>query len=163
VDFTDSQLWVGVILSTDALIVYDPSIQVEGQSQIIVYSVGRELIRQFDPIKIRSMVNTVHGERRDDSLRKYAEWKQLAGLRIEAERLRIEVEADIKRQFIIARHKSFLEEKGKPYEGTNARRVMRHRLTYCWSCKQHLDNDIDIECAACGWIICNCGACGCGY
>ena len=39
----------------------------------------------------------------------------------------------------------------------------RHRVTKCWDCKEHLDNAIDLECVACGWILCQCGACGCGY
>ena len=39
----------------------------------------------------------------------------------------------------------------------------RHRVTHCWFCKGHLDNAVDLECVACGWILCQCGACGCGY
>jgi hypothetical protein len=26
-----------------------------------------------------------------------------------------------------------------------------------------LDNAVDVECVACDWIICVCGACGCGF
>ena len=39
----------------------------------------------------------------------------------------------------------------------------RHRVTHCYSCKTSLDNAMDAECVACGWIVCRCGACGCGY
>lgn len=38
-----------------------------------------------------------------------------------------------------------------------------HRVTHCYACKKPLDNSIDLECVACGWIICKCGACGCGW
>lgn len=38
----------------------------------------------------------------------------------------------------------------------------RHRVAHCHNCKGHLDNSIHIECFKCEWIICECGACGCG-
>jgi hypothetical protein len=38
-----------------------------------------------------------------------------------------------------------------------------HRITHCWNCSSGLDNSVNPECPACGWIQCECGACGCGY
>jgi hypothetical protein len=38
-----------------------------------------------------------------------------------------------------------------------------HRVTHCYSCKMHLESDLFMECSACRWIVCICGACGCGY
>jgi hypothetical protein len=36
-----------------------------------------------------------------------------------------------------------------------------HRITRCYNCTRHLDNAVDVECPACGWIVCPCcGACG---
>jgi hypothetical protein len=64
----------------------------------------------------------------------------------------------------IASHREFLERRGIRYEGvrvTTKRRL--HRKTHCYSCMRPLDNDIDVECNICGWIICSCGACGCGW
>ncbi|MEC8849769.1 MAG: hypothetical protein VYB93_10975 [Pseudomonadota bacterium] len=63
------------------------------------------------------------------------------------------------------RHKERLERLGRMYLGVvratpNSR---RRRFTHCYACRRDLDNSIDIECVACGWIICTCGACGCGY
>ena len=61
------------------------------------------------------------------------------------------------------RHRRFLRERGLPDNGIRqAIARMRHRVTHCWSCHDDLDNSIDVECATCGWIICDCGACGCG-
>jgi hypothetical protein len=34
---------------------------------------------------------------------------------------------------------------------------------HCYSCKSLLTNATELECASCGWILCKCGACGCGY
>jgi len=64
----------------------------------------------------------------------------------------------------IENHKNFLSGKGLPYRGVAQRSGSRtHRLTHCYACKDSLDNEIQSECAACKWIICECGACGCGY
>ncbi|MEY3788787.1 MAG: hypothetical protein RIQ94_939 [Pseudomonadota bacterium] len=63
------------------------------------------------------------------------------------------------------RHRAFLEERGIPYQGVRLATKVRnhHRITHCYSCKRHLDNAIMTECVTCGWILCNCGACGCGW
>ena len=35
------------------------------------------------------------------------------------------------------------------------------RVTVCFKCHAGLDSWFDLECNACGWIVCWCGACGC--
>ncbi|MBW3565480.1 MAG: DUF3553 domain-containing protein [Acidobacteria bacterium] len=60
-------------------------------------------------------------------------------------------------------HREFLENQGKAYKGTRSAGKNRHRITHCYSCKSRLDNSVDLECISCSWIICWCGACGCGY
>lgn len=59
-------------------------------------------------------------------------------------------------------HREFLRKHGKPYLGTQPT-SKRLRVTHCYSCKTVLSNDLYKECFVCGWIICSCGACGCGY
>ncbi len=65
------------------------------------------------------------------------------------------------------RHQFNLAYFGRPSAGI--RRIdltsqpQRRRVTVCWCCKENLDNAVDVECVACGWILCPCGACGCGY
>lgn len=82
--------------------------------------------------------------------------------------------AEFKKQFVSQReplftkhiirlHESFLNTKGKISSGV-VKAHGRRRITHCYSCKEHLDNAVDLECSICKWIICgNCGACGCGY
>ena len=41
--------------------------------------------------------------------------------------------------------------------------LRQHRTTRCYACKCHLDSEVFLQCSACQWIICSCGACGCGY
>jgi hypothetical protein len=47
--------------------------------------------------------------------------------------------------------------------GANVYFALRGRFTHCYDCKRDL-NSIDFSvCSECGWIMCICGACGCGY
>jgi hypothetical protein len=63
---------------------------------------------------------------------------------------------------VIAAHRAFLEQTGIAYSGTRQTSRAR-RLAHCYNCKERLDNAIDTECNRCQWIVCSCGACGCGY
>lgn len=62
-------------------------------------------------------------------------------------------------------HRKYLSSLGVTYSGVSLISVAKkHRATHCYGCSRELDNNIDIECNICGWIICDyCGACGCGY
>ena len=69
-----------------------------------------------------------------------------------------------KRNQAIVNHQLFLDRLGIPYQGISEANPMKgRRVTHCYSCKQPLDNLINSECSVCKWIICGCGACGCGY
>ena len=60
------------------------------------------------------------------------------------------------------KHKINLAHFGKEWKGVRTI-SQQHRTTHCWFCKDSLDNTTDLECKACGWILCPCGACGCGF
>jgi hypothetical protein len=61
------------------------------------------------------------------------------------------------------RHRQFLANAGRSAPKT-VRARKKSRASYCWNCRQPVDNSIDLECSGCGWIICgSCGACGCTY
>ena len=65
-------------------------------------------------------------------------------------------------QSLIEKHRKFLASIGKPYLGQG---VISHfaRSKHCYKCKGPVNNAFDLECKACGWIVCSyCGACGCG-
>ena len=87
-------------------------------------------------------------------------------LRVELEKQKEHLKLMLEKKQLqaIENHQNFLKNKGLQYHGVAARNVNKfHRVTHCYSCKDSLDNEIDSECAACRWIICECGACGCGY
>lgn len=65
-------------------------------------------------------------------------------------------------RIIEAKHREFLRDGGMPYLGTQPT-TKSFRITHCYSCKTDLNSELYKECRACGWIICSCGACGCGY
>ncbi len=65
---------------------------------------------------------------------------------------------------ITEKHKVKLKSAGKPYIGTRqAAPNIPRRVSNCYSCQNTVDNSINLECIACGWILCKCGACGCGF
>jgi len=61
------------------------------------------------------------------------------------------------------KHKEFLVALGKHDKGRGG--VSRWtRSSNCYNCKGSVTNLFDLECVACGWIVCNsCAACGCGF
>ena len=42
-------------------------------------------------------------------------------------------------------------------------KILKKRVTHCYQCKKDLDSVNFSICKKCGWIRCQCGACGCGY
>lgn len=68
-----------------------------------------------------------------------------------------------KKRGLEEKNRLFLERYGKQFAGLCQRSTRRNiRLTHCWHCHSKLDSTIDLECIACHWILCQCGACGCG-
>ena len=97
-----------------------------------------------------------------------SEWSEL---KVEMQRRRQAAEnerrmTDLKklREQAIENHKLRLGRLGIPYQGVLEVILKKGlRFTHCYSCGRELNNAINSECAVCGWIVCVCGACGCGY
>ena len=64
-------------------------------------------------------------------------------------------------------HTRFLTNKGVK----NAEKILLYagksqknaRVTKCYGCGHNLSSFRDFCCAECKWLLCTCGACGCGY
>lgn len=161
--------WAGKIVHTGAIIVYDPSAQLNTNENLYIYSVNRKVMRQFDRDELRSIAKSIHGQERIEAFAIYAEWKkdnfesflQTEPLRVIEESRRIEAEEENLKE----NHRKKLIELGFDPDEFTAKKVApkRHRVTHCYNCKKGLDNKLFFECTACQWIICTCGACGCGY
>lgn len=73
------------------------------------------------------------------------------------------VDEQFKPDVIAEKHRKFLDSRSKPNKGVKGS-GRKHRHSHCYNCTTPVDNAVDLECNACGWIICSyCGACGCGY
>ncbi len=60
------------------------------------------------------------------------------------------------------KHKAFLSKNHLAAADIRRRsELLRPRKPRCFHCHAHLDSAIAFECVACGWILCDCGACGC--
>ena len=55
-----------------------------------------------------------------------------------------------------------LEELGLQYSGVSAT-AQYNRATHCYNCKRELTTQTHLGCNNCSWILCDCGACGCGF
>ncbi len=65
-------------------------------------------------------------------------------------------------ELITRRHAAFLASTGTQNRGLRKHTGSR-RTTHCYKCRRNLTTDLDLACQACGWLVCICGACGCGW
>jgi hypothetical protein len=130
-------------------------------------------MRYFDPEWLRPKVHRVRQEteycRAVDA---YVAWKSENGaLFFAEEHAKL---ADRKQEYerqkarereIEDAHRKTIQSLGLTYAGVrfSSEYGTPRRITHCYACKRNLDNGIELECVACGWILCPCGACGCGY
>ena len=166
-----SHLWVGAFIKTGALIVYDPELQHAGHEWINLYSVNLDGIRPFERDIVREKIRKAKQSDYASAVEAYAKWKESdngafnageALAKEQAEKLQASNLLLEEQQKRIDRHKEFLSKLGK--QGS-AKLVepRQNRATHCYSCKCHLDSESNLECITCHWLVCACGACGCGF
>jgi hypothetical protein len=152
------KLWVGIFDATGALIVYDPRFQRENDDHIYVYSMSRNLVRRMSRVEVRNQIRSAAGTEGDEAIAKYRLWLQEGGTYDSAY-----VTGDIAANRAIDSHRKKIEAAGMPYLGVRSAYDKKHRTSHCWSCKKPLDSTVALECIACTWMLCKCGACGCNY
>lgn len=156
--------WVGIRKDTGSIWVYDPFLKNKDSEKVYAYSVERDQVREYPKSQIKGVLVTLEDSRRDVAIQSYLKWFEKYGNSFvkEHEKLKI-LDADKRQNQIIERHKQYLVQHGKRYLGITKSSAKKHRVTHCYSCKVRLDSSLHIECNACNWLICSCGACGCGY
>ena len=159
-------IWIGTV--DGDILVYDPSIQIRGAPHVFIWSRQTKSIEKYDPSILRKHIRRLTDKIQwQDHYRNYIDWKvSNTGDLDEWQRKQQSyyIEHSNIEQGIEKRHRMRIEELGLTYAGT--RRVSEkrvRRMANCYLCKKSLDNEIDLECEACGWILCGCGACGCGF
>ena len=182
----NSSIWLGEV--NGKVLVYDPAIQLPDCLHIFLWDpnseemgnyaadLTRKHIKRHVEAGLTSKYTTayhiwrnIHGSAWLAEERRYYEDRQTRDVALEKERLAREAaraEAErIENLTPAERHKERLERLGKEYLGVRpaTKKPLRRRITHCYACKVPLDNSLDIECISCNWILCTCGACGCGY
>ncbi len=160
-------LWVGQIEKTP--LVFDRSLQLPDCPHVFLWNTALSVMEKYVPDIVRKNIQRSREPSTIEAATVYFNaWRETTGLDwLEAERqyyqLRAEREATGREPSPAERHRERLESIGKQYLGVRKALPKKLRVTHCYSCKQTLSNSIDVECVVCGWILCNCGACGCGY
>lgn len=156
--------WVGARQDSGAMWLYDPSLKHDNSDMIYAYHVDRKEMREYQKDYVKKMLSTVANASRDAAIQSYLEWyKKYGNGYVEADRRRKEIELEDRRKRAIEKHKEYLIKFGKHYSGITQNSDKTHRVTHCYACKDNLDSSLHIECNSCNWLICYCGACGCGF
>lgn len=179
-----TSIWVGE--DDESLIyVYDTSIQITECPHVFLWEIkpGSQHgeMEKYDPNIIREHIKPIKDQEISNQyISAYEQWRKSKGDTWQEEQIRFYtplIDAQRKRQEDAReadrvakltpeeRHKERLNKLGIEYRGVRpaSQNISRWRITHCYACKKELDNQIDIECKACNWILCVCGACGCGY
>lgn len=164
-----SKIWVG---KTDggAALVFDPEMQLPDCPHIFLWEVTTGSMEHYVATMVRAAISTI----KDDALvRRYSTsylgWKAAQGKSwLNSERSYYESRVSRARDESLMtpeqRHKQRLDQMGLFYGGVRALTTgRRQRNAHCYECKEPLNSLAKFECEQCGWILCDCGACGCGY
>jgi NACalpha-BTF3-like transcription factor len=175
----DDGLWVGQRKDNGSMWVFDPEMKHANESMVYAFWVTPTRMQEYSKELLRESMVTVHNERRQKAIQIYLQWKTINGesfLRDELTQTPKQREEAVKKakqqlenirlyspQRTVDKHKAYLALHEKKYEGVIEGSTRALRSTICHACLDKLDSSLHHECKACGWIICNCGACGCGY
>ncbi len=159
-----SSLWVGEYSDTGTLLVYDPVLQISEEDQVIVFSLTAKALRKYVRQELRRKITNVSdGSRRAYALSEYSKWREAADpSHLKQAYLDGLPEFGSSKGVVQDRHEQFLKARGLANFGARSRIGSDHRSANCWRCRSSVNNSINLECGGCGWIICQCGACGCG-
>ena len=139
------------------LLLYDRVDQVDvSQGCARVYSLSKSAVLEIARESLQSASAEVSDQDFVKILNSYNGFKEAHGLKVIADGHHTPDQTEVK-------HAQHLERMGLKNHGVRkSEKPKFHRTAHCWACKELLDNNQDLECSGCGWIICECGACGCG-
>lgn len=162
--------WVGTYYEKTLL--FDPTMQIENPDFVLLWDSGDEQMYRYARNFARKRLRPAKDVSAFDStISRYLEWSRSRDPITEDLRIRAWGQAPfygVPKDFLSeitlkGKHEIILSGLGISYQGTRPTIKAKPRTAHCWLCRTALDNSIDIECVACGWILCACGACGCGY
>ena len=168
---TTERYWVGKKKDSSFRWLFDREIVHEDSRMVYLFNADSLRMNEHPKAFSRAVLLSVQGADRAVAIAAYEKWYVENGstflTKDESRRRKAILERNAKeearRQEVIARHNAYIEEHGKRYMGVSETSKRSHRVTHCYACKNHLDSELNIECQSCNWLICYCGACGCGY
>jgi len=147
---------------TGALFVYDERYPGQSKDFTTGYSYNLKRIRDYNRSFVEGCVSKCTDEKlAAKAIGEYKSWLQTSEGIAHAERASNWREK--RTSETIERHRQKFIALSLPIPDVTRGSTRRHRVTHCYSCKFSLNNAINPECSKCGWIICECGACGCQY
>lgn len=158
------RLWAGTRKGGVGIWVYDPALVHDDPGMVYLFRVERRKIVEYPRDLARSAITAIDESQRALAVDVYLKWHREFGVTFVAmDRQRKAALVEKKQQEAIARHIAYLRKHKKPYAGVTKESPKQHRATHCYKCQEGLDSSMHIECNACGWLFCYCGACGCGF
>jgi hypothetical protein len=144
-------------------IVFDSSIQLNDHS-VLLFVLEENDVKKYLADEVRLMLKKETDDEKIKKLeQKYESWRKFYSSKLKYLASEKPYSFQEVKDRAESEHKKRLEKLGLPYKGVNQNPTKEHRATYCYACGENLDSAIDLECVACGWILCKCGACGCGF
>jgi len=178
-DTLTERIWVGRLAADGDTLVFDSSWQPSLPRKVRLFSVETGQWRIFladlvrtrltklqDPALVRTAVEAYEKFESAERQRESEERMRLAADRGAARAERdawLATEAARRRERMETLNRQRLASLGIASAFYQVRaEYLPDRSTWCWACKQPLDSRHDLEHVECGWLVCSCGACGCG-
>ncbi len=166
-----NRFWVGSPANSKMLWVLDKQMPHEDPNMVYLFGIHSNKMEEYEKGFARARLKPVIDEKRNQAVESYLVWYQKNGekfLQVDCERVRRELakRSEIYNEIDAAEielHEKYIDSLDVLYPVTQNVEVNNQRATHCYLCKNNLDTNINIQCASCGWLICTCGACGCGY
>lgn len=153
--------WCGTSRLGD--VVFDPDVQTDTVTVLLYLANGKQVVK-FIANEVRGMFKPQRDQQQAElTLSKYREWKYFYSSRLKKVIAEKPYSFEAKRSEVTAEHQKFLAMRDLPFRGESIDSDKPRRQTHCYECKQELDSFLDVECNVCRWIVCSCGACGCGF
>jgi len=161
--FNMTKLWVGNREGSKMVWVYDPDIEHIDQKMVYLFNIKTKKMKAYEKTFSRNVLQTFEGSKETEAIDIYLEWKEKFAKNFLVEDTNNYLnEQEARQEEAKKKHEIYLKSFGKENKGTSISK-REHRVTHCYNCKQPLESGLFLECNSCSWLICYCGACGCGY
>jgi hypothetical protein len=175
---------IRVLKINGAKYLYDESFQTPDPIYVNLWDVALCEICKFERAVARTVAKSIDSKGFESAMFSFNEWKnsehgklwrksqleKLESARRASDNLReieknarakIEDDRRGRRTRMLERHREMIAKNKGEYLGVVD--AQPDRMARCYLCSGRLEGRENPECLACGWMICRCGACGCGY